>query len=265
MQIKYIKLFGLILTLSLGGCGVFGDKVEESKNWSAEKLYAEAKDELASGSYERSVQLFEKLESRFPFGAYAQQAQLEIAYAYYKQGDQAQALAAVDRFIKLHPNHTNVDYMYYLRGLVNFNEDMGFLSFIANQDITERDPKATRDSFDAFKELVTRFPESKYTPDAIARMKYLVNALAQYDLHVAKYYLRRNAFLAAANRAQSAIKEYPDSPASEEALVVLIKSYDALGMNELRDDAKRVYFKNFPNSNLLETGGVKKSWWKFWS
>lgn len=264
MQIKYIKLFGLILTLSLGGCGIFGDKVEESKNWSAEKLYAEAKDELASGSYERSVQLFEKLESRFPFGAYAQQAQLEIAYAYYKQGDQAQALAAVDRFIKLHPNHANVDYMYYLRGLVNFNDDMGFLSFIANQDITERDPKATRDSFDAFKELVTRFPASKYTPDAIARMKYLVNALAQYDLHVAKYYLRRNAYLAAANRAQSAIKEYPDAPASEEALVVLIKSYDAMGMTELRDDAKRVYLKSFPNSNLLETGGVKKSWWKFW-
>ena len=150
MHIKYMKLLGLALSLSLAGCGIFGDKVEESKNWTAEKLYAEAKDELASGSYDRSVQLFEKLESRFPFGAYAQQAQLEIAYAHYKQGDQAQALAAVDRFIKLHPNHANVDYMYYLRGLINFNDDMGFFSFIANQDVTERDPKATRDSFDAF-------------------------------------------------------------------------------------------------------------------
>lgn len=265
MHIKYIKLLGLALSFSLAGCGIFGDKVEESKNWTAEKLYAEAKDELASGSYDRSVQLFEKLESRFPFGAYAQQAQLEIAYAHYKQGDQAQALAAVDRFIKLHPNHANVDYMYYLRGLINFNDDMGFFSFIANQDITERDPKATRDSFDAFKELAVRFPNSKYTPDAIARMKYLVNALAQYDLHVAKYYLRRNAFVAAANRAQSAIKEYPDAPAVEEALVVLIKAYDGMGMVELRDDAKRVFTSNFPKSTLLETYGNKKTWWKFWS
>ncbi len=269
MHIKYTKLLGHVvavsLTVSLAGCGIFGDKIEESKNWTAEKLYAEAKDELASGSYDRSVQLFEKLESRFPFGAYAQQAQLEIAYANYKQGNQAEALAAVDRFIKLHPNHANVDYMYYLRGLINFNDDMGLFSSIANQDITERDPKATRDSFDAFKELATRFPNSKYTPDAIARMKYLVNALAQYDLHVAKYYLRRNAFVAAANRAQSAIKEYPDAPAIEEALVVLIKSYDAMGMGDLRDDAKRVYTQNFPNSKLLETYGSKKSWWKFWA
>jgi outer membrane protein assembly factor BamD len=264
MQIKYIKLFGLIFTLSLAGCGIFGDKIEESKNWSAEKLYAEAKDELAAGSYERSVLLFEKLESRFPFGTFAQQAQLEIAYAHYKQGDQAQALAAVDRFIKLHPNHANVDYMYYLRGLINFNDDMGFLSFIASQDITERDPKATRDSFDAFKELATQFPNSKYTPDAIIRMKYLVNALAQYDLHVAKYYLRRNAYLAAANRAQSAIREYPDAPAIEEALVVLVKSYDAMGMIELRDDANRVFVKNFPKSTLASGKDTQKSWWKFW-
>lgn len=265
MQIKYIKLFSLVLTISLAGCGIFGDKVEDSKNWSAEKLYAEAKDELASGAYDRSVQLFEKLESRFPFGTFAQQAQLEIAYAHYKQGDQAQALAAVDRFIKLHPNHPNVDYMYYLRGLINFNDDMGLLSFIANQDITERDPKATRDSFDAFKELVTQYPNSKYTPDATIRMKFLVNSLAQNDLHVAKYYLRRKAYLAAANRAQSAIKEYPDAPAIEEALFVLVKSYDAMGLTELRDDANRVFLKNFPKSALLTTGLTKKPWWKLWN
>ena len=266
MHIKSIKLFGLILTLSLAGCGIFGDKIEESKNWTAEKLYAEAKDELASGSFERAVQLFEKLESRFPFGAYAQQSQLEIAYAHYKSGDQAQALAAVDRFIKLHPNHANVDYMYYLRGLINFNDDLGILSFIASQDITERDPKATRDSFDAFNELARRFPNSKYTPDAIIRMKYLVNSLAQYDLHVAKYYMRRKAYLAAANRAQSAIKEYPDAPAIEEALFVLVNAYDAMGITELRDDANRVFEKNFPNSQFKDGSHQnKKSWWKFWN
>ena len=190
---------------------------------------------------------------------------MEIAYAYYKQGDQAQALAAVERFLKLHPNHANLDYMFYLRGLINFNDQLGFLNFIARQDITERDPKASRDSFDAFKQLAVQFPDSKYTPDAIVRMKYLVNALAQYDVHVAKYYLRRNAHLAAANRAQAAIKEYPDAPAIEEALFVLVKSYDAMGMTELRDDANRVFLKNFPKSAFL-SGNAKdqNAWWKFW-
>lgn len=265
MQIKSLKLFGLILALALSGCGVFGDKADETKTWSAAKLYAEAKEELSNGSYERAVQQLERLESRFPFGTYAQQAQMEIAYAYYKQGDQTLALAAVERFIKLHPNHANVDYMYYLRGLINFNDQLGFLNFIANQDITERDPKASRDSFDAFKQLSIQFPESKYTPDAILRMKYLVNALAQYDVHVAKYYLRRNAHLAAANRAQAAIKEYPDAPAIEEALFVLVKAYDAMGLTELRDDANRVFLKNFPKSAFLDgKNSGKSAWWKFW-
>ena len=267
MHIKSLKLLVLALTasLTLSGCGFFGDKSDETKTWSASKLYAEAKDELSNGGYEKAIQYYEKLESRFPFGTYAQQAQMDTAYAYYKQGDQAQALAAVERFIKLHPNHPNVDYMYYLRGLINFNDQLGILNFIARQDITERDPKASRDSFDAFKQLVTQFPDSKYTPDAISRMKYLVNALAQYDVHVARYYMRRGAYLAAANRAQSSIKEYPDAPANEEALFILVKAYNAMGMNDLRYDANRVFVKNFPQSSFIT--GIdknKSSWWKFW-
>ncbi|WP_188568344.1 outer membrane protein assembly factor BamD [Undibacterium terreum] len=265
MQIKSIKFLGLILILALSACSSTGDKNDETRTWSAAKLYAEAKDELNNGGYEKAVQYFERLESRFPFGTYAQQAQMEIAYAYYKQDDQAQALAAVERFIKLHPNHPNVDYMYYLRGVINFNDNLGFLNFIANQDITERDPKAARDAFDAFKQLAIQFPDSKYTPDAIARMKFLVNSLAQYDVHVARYYLRRGAFLAAANRAQSAIKEYPDAPAIEEAMYVLVRSYDFMGMTELRDDANRVFLQSFPKSAFLESStGKKASWWQFW-
>ncbi len=267
MHIKSLKLLVLAVaaSLSLSGCGVFGEKGDETKTWSASKLYAEAKDEMSSGGYEKAIQYFEKLESRFPFGTYAQQAQMETAYAYYKQGDQAQALAAVERFIKLHPNHSHVDYMYYLRGVINFNDQVGLLNFLANQDITERDPKASRDSFDAFKQLAVQFPDSKYTPDAILRMKYLVNALAQYDVHVARYYLRRGAYLASANRAQSAIKEYPDAPSIEEAMFILIRSYDAMGMTELRDDANRVFMQNFPKSDYL-TGkaGKRDAWWKFW-
>lgn len=268
MHIKSLKLLVLAMaaSLTLSGCGAFGDKGDETRTWSASKLYAEAKDEMANGGYEKAIQYFEKLESRFPFGTYAQQAQMETAYAYYKQGDQVQALAAVERFIKLHPNHSHVDYMYYLRGLINFNDQLGFLNFLANQDITERDPKASRDSFDAFKQLVTQFPDSQYTPDAISRMKYLVNALAQYDVHVARYYVRRGAYLAAANRAQAAITEYPDAPAIEEAMFLLVKSYDAMGMTALRDDANRVFMKNFPNSTYLSGKAKNKpAWWKFWS
>jgi len=154
--------------------------------------------------------------------------------------------------------------MYYLRGLITFNDQLGLLNFIGNQDITERDPKASRDSFDAFKQLVTQFPDSKYTPDALSRMKYLVNALAQYDVHVARYYFRRGAYLAAANRAKTAITEYPDAPAIEEALFIMVKSYDAMGMTELRDDAQRVFTKTFPNSEIASGKKQGKSWWQIW-
>lgn len=263
MQIKTKLLAACFLSLSLAACGTLGDKADETKTWTAAKFYSEAKDELNSGNFERAVTLFEKLESRFPFGVYAQQAQMEIAYAYYKQGEAASALSAVERFIKLHPNHPAVDYMYYLRGLINFNDQLGILNFIANQDVTERDSKASRDSFDAFKQLITQFPDSKYSPDAIARMKYLVNAMAQHDVHVAKYYIRKGAYLAAANRVQSAIKDYPDAPAIEEALYLLVKCYGMMGQTDLQQDANRVFTKNYPNSLYPSGKGDKKwSWWE---
>src|SRR5450830_1004374 len=269
MHIKSLKLLVLALaaSLTLGGCGVFGDKADETKTWSTSKLYAEAKDELSNGGYEKAVQYYEKLESRFPFGTYAQQAQMDTAYAYYKQGDQAQALAAVERFIKLHPNHPNVDYMYYLRGLINFNDRTTIFDTFTDQDNTERDPKAVRDAFDSFKLLAERFPDSTYTPDAMARMKYLVNAMAQYDVHVAKYYYRRGAYVSAVNRSQSAIKDYPDAPAVEEALFIMMRSYEAMGQKQLRDDTERVIQATYPNSPYY-TGGPKdvkaKPWWKIW-
>ncbi len=222
---------------------------------------------MNSGGYDKAIKYFEKLESRYPFGTYAQQAQMDIAYAHYRQGEQPEALAAIDRFIKLHPNHPNVDYMYYLRGLVNFNDKVSIFDFLASEDATERDPKAARDAFDAFKQVVVRFPNSTYAPDSLARMKYLVNALAQYDVHVATYYYRRGAYVAAANRAENAIKEYRDAPAVEEALFVMVRSYDALGMTQLRDDAERVMKKNYPNSRFYNGGGqvvAKATWWKFW-
>jgi len=266
MRHSLAVILGFSLVLFLGGCGLLPDEIDETKGWSAAKLYAEAKSELGSASYEKAIKLYEKLESRYPYGRFAQQAQIEIAYAYYKSNEPALAIAAADRFIKLHPNHPSVDYMYYLKGLANFNEDLGLFGLISDQDMTERDPKAARESFDAFKELVIRFPKSRYTPDAIQRMNYLVNALASHEVHVARYYMKRGAYVAASNRAQYSLKTYPQAPANEEGLLIMVKAYDALGLNDLRNDAERVMKKNFPNSIYLK-GGPKKDtpWWQLWN
>ena len=266
MQKKLLNLLAVVLALSLSACGVFqAEPPDETANWSAARLYAEARSELSGGNFEKAISHFEKLESRYPFGTYAQQAQMEIAYTHYRQGDQALALAAAERFIKLHPDHPNVDYMYYLRGLISFNDNIGMFDFLAKQDPSERDPKAARDAFDSFKQLVERFPNSIYAKDSQDRLRYLVNAMAQYDVHVANYYYRRGAYLAAANRAQTTVKEFREAPAIEEALFIMVRSYDALGLTELRDDAERVFKKNFPDSNFLRGGRkVTKPWWRFW-
>jgi outer membrane protein assembly factor BamD len=255
----------LTFALLVSGCSSLLDPIDETAGWSANKLFTEAKNAIADGNFEKGIKYYEKLEARYPYGRYAQQAQLEVAYAYYKQQEPASAIAACDRFIRLHPTHPSVDYAYYLKGLVNFNEDLGLLGHVANQDLTERDPKAARESFEAFKELVTRFPDSKYAPDATARMKYLVNALAAHEVHVARYYMKRGAFIAAANRSQFAVKTYPDAPANEEALFIMVKAYDALGLNDLRDDSERVMKKNFPNSEYYKRGlNRSEPWWKLW-
>ncbi|MFM7632266.1 MAG: outer membrane protein assembly factor BamD [Betaproteobacteria bacterium] len=264
-MLKHIsKIVLLALALALAACASLGEKTDETKNWSADKLYAEANDELKSGNYEKSIKYFEKLESRYPFGAYAQQAQMQIAYAYYKQNEQAQCLAAIDRFIRLHPNHPNVDYMYYLRGLVNFKDKKGLLDFISEQDPTERDPKAVRAAFDAFKQLIDRYPNSQYAPDARDRLNYLLDAMAQYEVHVANYYYRRGAYVAAVNRAQNVVRDYPGSESAKSALRIQVLSYEAMGMKELRDDAERVYQLNFAEADAENASSSKKPWWKVW-
>ena len=255
----------LLLATLLGGCGLLPEQKDETLGWSASKLYSEAKDAQADGAWDKAAKYFERLEARFPYGRFAQQAQLELGYVYWKANEPGSALAACDRFIKLHPNHPAVDYVYYLKGLINFNEDLGFVGYLSNQDLSERDPKAAREAFDAFKDLVTRFPNSKYAPDATQRMNYLVNALASQEVNVARYYYKRGAYIAAANRAQFALKTYPGAPAIEEALYVMVASYDKLAMNDLRDDAERVMRKNFPNSRYFQEGLERKlPWWKLW-
>ncbi len=262
-----LLLWAFALSFLLGGCGLLPDQnADETAGWSAQRLYGEAKDAMADKNWAKAIKYFEKLEARFPYGRYAQQAQLEIAYAHWKDDDKALALASADRFIKLYPNHPNVDYAYYLKGLINFNELNGMLTWLTSPDMTDRDPKSTRDAFEAFKEVVTRFPDSKYAEDSAARMRYLVNALASYEVHVADYYMRRSAYLAAANRAQYAIEHYPQAPATEDALYILVRAYDALDMPQLRDGAERVMRTNFPNSDYFKPGGKKihVPWWRIW-
>ncbi|MDM0112164.1 outer membrane protein assembly factor BamD [Variovorax sp. J22R133] len=246
------------------GCST--DKVDKTANWSPNKIYSEAKDEFDSGAYDKAVPLYEKLEGRAAGTPLAQQAQLEKAYAQYKAGDKTAAVVTLDRFMKLHPASPAMDYALYMKGVVNFNDDLGMFSFLTRQDLSERDQKAAKESFESFKELATRFPDSRYAPDARARMNYIVNSLAQYEVHVARYYYSRGAYLAAINRAQIAIADYREVPAVEEALYIMYRSYDALGMTQLRDDTQRVLVSNYPKSDYMAKGFRSKDdpWWKFW-
>ena len=259
-------LAAALLALTLSGCGLFADKEKERKDWGAADFYKAAKEQFDSGSWDGAIKLYEQLEAKYPYGRFAQQAQLETAYAQFKQGESASAISTIDKFTKTHPNHENLDYALYLRALVNFKEDLGPLTRFANQDLADRDPKAARESFEGFKEVVTRFPTSRYAEDSRERMAYLVEALARHEIKVARYYLNRGAWLAAANRAQGAITRFPNSPVHEEALEIMIESYDRMGMAELRDDARKVLAKNSPNDPMVRAGvnRIEKSWWRFW-
>ena len=251
------------LLLSLAGCGLLPEVQDETASYSAEKIYGLAHSAMAEGNYTRAVKLFEALESRYPYGRYAQQAIMESAYASYRAGETATAVANADRFIRTYPNHPNVDYMYYLKGLVYFREDQGILGYIYELDLSEREPKSMRESYAAFRELVTKFPDSRYAADSADRMRYLTNSLALYEVKVARYYYNRGAYIAAVNRAQVALITYPRTPANEDALDVLARSYDKLELPQLRDDAQRILKQTFPDSRYL-TGISDKPWWKFW-
>jgi outer membrane protein assembly factor BamD len=257
------NVVAIVFALSTIACNLLPEVKDDTAGWSAERLYKEAHDMLTTGNYTRAVKLFDTLEGRYPYGRYAQQAILEGAYASYRAGETAPAIAACDRFIRTYPNHPNVDYAYYLKGVVNFREDQGLFGYVVEQDLSERDPKMARESFAAFKELVARFPESKYASDSTERMRYLVNALSSYEVHVATYYYNRGAYVAAANRAQASLLNYPQTPANEDALILMARSYDQLGLTQLRDDAQRVLKDTFPNGKYFTAEA--RPWWNFWS
>lgn len=263
---RHPALAALAITgaLWLAGCG--STAKDEYSTKAVEKLYADAKEDIAIGSYENAIKALERVEGRAAGTLLAQQAQIDLAYARYKLGERAEALATLDRFIKLNPSSPAFDYALYLRGTINFNDNLGILGNLARQDLSERDQQASRDAYQSFKQLVEQFPQSRYAPDAQVRMDYIVNALAEYEVHVARYYYRRGAYVAAANRAQQAVQEFRQAPANEEALYILARSYDRLGLAQLRDDADRVLRQNFPDSAYLDGGvrGRDRSWWQLW-
>ena len=232
--------------LTLVGCSD-GETVDEHEGWTAEEFYKEARGLMKDGAYEKAAKTYEKLESRFPFGKYATQAQLDVAYCYYKNDEPDAAIAAADRFIKLNPTHPYVDYPYYLKGLVNYNRGIGFFDRFIPTDASQRDAGSTLDSFKDFEELVKRYPNSRYAEDSRRRMVALRNSLAMHEIHVADYYMRRGAYLAAARRGAEVVKKYQKTQAVPVALEIMEEAYRTLGMTQLADDVHRVFILNYAN------------------
>ena len=249
--------------LALAACSS-APKEDPNSKASLDKLYAEAKDDLDAGAYDRAIKSLERVEARAAGTLMAQQAQLDLVWANYKSGERAAALTALDRFIKLNPSSPALDYALYMKGIVNFNEDLGLFGRLAGQDISERDQQAARDAMLAFNQVIEQFPNSEYAADARLRVDYITNTLATYEVHVARYYYNRSAYIAAANRAQRAVADFPKAPSAEEALHLMVMSYDKLGLAPLRDDAQRVLKLNFPQSVYVVGEAQKKAWWKFW-
>lgn len=248
------SFFIIILSLTLQGCETLKNfsfegsgGTDEYKDWSEEKLHTSAKEAMDDGYYQKAIKMYETLESRFPFGDYAAQAQLNIAYAYYKNDDAEAAIAAAERFIKIHPRNPSVDYAYYLKGLVNYNRDIGFLERFLPTDTSQRDPGSAREAYNNFQELISRFPDSQYVPDAQQRMIALRNNMAMHEVHAARFYLRRKAYIAAVSRAAEVVNNYQRTPAVPFALEVMIEAYKKLGMETLANNASRVYELNFPD------------------
>jgi len=255
------RLAPLTLAAALAACSSVGS--EKDANTPADKLYADAMEDADSGNYDKAIKELERIEGKAAGSILSQQAQLELGYLYWKTGDKTNALSTIDRFIKLHPSSPALDYALYLRGVTNFAEDLGFLSMLSGQTVSERDQAAARDSYQSFKQLVEQFPDSRYAPDARLRMDFTVNMLAEYEVRVAKYYMRRGAYVAAANRAKESITEFPQTASTPEALSIMVAAYDQLGLTQLRDDAQRVIDQNFPGSTYAE-GAKHKSWWRWW-
>lgn len=251
MSLVYRVLL-LTISLSLGGCGWLSkEEVDPTADWSAGQFYNTGKDELSRGNYQTAIEYFEQLQARYPFGRYAQQAQLEIAFAHYKSGETDQAIAAADRFIRTYPRNPFVDYAYYLKGLAHYSRGAGILERLVPSDPTRTDPASALQAFSDFSELVQRFPDSRYAEDARQRMLFLRNNLAEYEINVGRFYLNRQAYVAAINRGKYVLENYRTAPAVEGALGLMAEAYIRTGLDDLARDSYRVLTLNYPDSSYL--------------
>lgn len=239
----------ILVSLLLTACWPFGGNkhADNERNTTEQTLYRSAQSSLRGANYDDAIKKLQKLEARFPFGRYAEQAQLELIYANYMAFKMDAATSAADRFIRLHPQHPNVDYAYYMKGLTAFNENRGLLDRFSIADIYDRDPTSSRTAFADFSELIQRFPSSQYAPDARQRMIYLRNLLAHYEVNVARFYMRRGAYVAAANRARNVVEHYAQSQSTADALAILVEANWRLGLPEAAHQALQVLVLNDPH------------------
>lgn len=255
MRLLALAMVGLLLVTT--GCRK--DRAFEEER-TAQELYDDAKKYLDNQSWDRAILTYKQLQTRYPFGRYTEQSMLDLSYAYFKAREPENALSSLNRFIRTYPTHPNVDYAYYLKGLVNFEENMGFLERLMPNRVHDRDQSAARDAFNDFNELIRRYPDSRYVADARQRMVFLRNNLAAYEVEVANYYMRRKAYVAAANRARFALENYPGTPQNADALVVMHKAYTELSLPELADGAMQVLELNYPDNYYVQGRKKKRSW-----
>jgi outer membrane protein assembly factor BamD len=259
MKLFQTLALAIVVMILFSACSSRGDK-QNTALWTDERFYQDAKEALNDNNYRKAIELYSLLEAQFPYGKYAEQAQLELIYAQYKAGNSDAALAAADRFVNINPTHINIDYAYYLKGLATFREDEGWIDRVSSGgDPLERDSQPLHDSYDAFREMVTRYPESRYVEDARKRMAHLANSMAQHEVNVAEYYFRKEAFVATINRCATVLDRYQQTPAVESALALMVRTYRRMELPQLASDAERVLSTNFPNSNYLVNNSVKDS------
>ena len=253
---RALSLIVLGVTLALAGCRK-DNRVDEI---AADEIYEKAKESMDAGNWDRSIAMYKALQTRYPFGRYTEQSMLDIAYSYYRRGDVENALSTLDRFIRTYPAHPNIDYAFYLKGLVNYEQNLGFLERLMPTRVRDRDQSSAQDSFNDFNELLRRFPDSRYVPDARQRMVFLRNNLSDYEIVVAEYYLRRGAYIAAANRARYALEVYPNTPAVPEALKVLHIAYTEIDLPQLAEDSYEVLELNYPEHYYVQGKRKPRSW-----
>jgi len=241
----------LALAISIVGCSSSENEIDKVPDKSAQALFTDARQALDSGLYKKAIQLLSAIDSRFPYGPISHQVQLDLLYAYYKSGDAAQGIALADRFIRLNPTHQNIDYVYYMKALINIDTETNLFQDLAGIDRSDRDPTASRDAFNDLKKIITNYPDSKYAADAQLRMKSIKSRLAKYELAIARFYLKREAYASAANRGRYVVEYFAPSPEVEEALVIMITCYDKMGLTDLMNNAKQVLAANYPNNPAI--------------